>query len=125
MQHMRYRMPLQYRRRMKDYDVDALREQYPILSRKVNGRPLVYLDNAATSQTPRVVVDAVEDGYYDRRANVHRGVHTLSQPIHNSPSLISSNPAIIRSVVDFPHPDGPTKTTSSPFSISRLKFFTA
>lgn len=79
MQHMRYRMPLQQLRVMKDFDVDALRTQYPILERKVNGRPLIYLDNAATSQTPRVVVDAVEAGYYDRRANVHRGVHTLSQ----------------------------------------------
>jgi len=64
---------------MKEFDVEALRRQYPILERKVNGRPLIYLDNAATSQTPQVVVEAVEAGYYDRRANVHRGVHTLSQ----------------------------------------------
>ena len=60
-------------------DFEALRRDFPILSRKVNGKPLIYLDNAATSQTPRVVVDAVEEAYYGRRANVHRGVHTLSQ----------------------------------------------
>lgn len=60
-------------------DFEALRKDFPILDRKVNGRDLIYLDNAATSQTPRVVVDAVDNAYYNRRANVHRGVHTLSQ----------------------------------------------
>ncbi len=60
-------------------DFEALRHDFPILSRKVNGKPLIYLDNAATSQTPRAVVEAVDEAYYGRRANVHRGVHTLSQ----------------------------------------------
>lgn len=60
-------------------DFEALRADFPILRRKVNGHELIYLDNAATSQTPRVVVDAVDNAYYDRRANVHRGVHSLSQ----------------------------------------------
>ena len=60
-------------------DFEALRHAFPILSRKVNGKPLIYLDNAATSQTPRAVVEAVDEAYYGRRANVHRGVHTLSQ----------------------------------------------
>lgn len=60
-------------------DFEALRHDFPILSRKVNGKPLTYLDNAATSQTPRAVVEAVDAAYYGRRANVHRGVHTLSQ----------------------------------------------
>ncbi len=60
-------------------DFEALRADFPILKRKVNGHELIYFDNAATSQTPRVVVDAVDNAYYDRRANVHRGVHTLSQ----------------------------------------------
>ncbi len=64
---------------MKTFDVDALRKDFPILDRKVNGRPLIYLDNAASSQTPRAVVEAVDSAYYGRRANVHRGVHTLSQ----------------------------------------------
>ncbi len=61
------------------YDVDALRRDFPILERKVNGRPLIYLDNAASSQVPRVVVDDIVDVYYQHKANVHRGVHSLSQ----------------------------------------------
>lgn len=61
------------------YPVDLYREDYPILSRKIYGRPLVYLDNAASSQTPRQVVDTVEDMYFKHKANVHRGVHNLSQ----------------------------------------------
>lgn len=60
-------------------DVEALRRDYPILSRTVYGRPLVYLDNTATSQTPRQVVEAVRDMYYEHKANVHRGVFFLSQ----------------------------------------------
>lgn len=60
-------------------DVEALRRDYPILSRSVYGKPLVYLDNTATSQTPRQVVEAVEKMYYGHKANVHRGVFFLSQ----------------------------------------------
>ena len=59
--------------------VEALRRDFPILSRTVYGKPLVYLDNTATSQTPRSVVEAVEDMYYNHKANVHRGVFSLSQ----------------------------------------------
>jgi cysteine desulfurase/selenocysteine lyase len=61
------------------FDVNQLREDFPILSRKVNGQPLVYLDNAATSQTPRQVVEVISDYYYRYNANIHRGVHKLSQ----------------------------------------------
>lgn len=61
------------------YDVDALRRDFPILGRKVNGKPLIYLDNAASAQVPRVVVDDIVDVYYSHKANVHRGVHSLSQ----------------------------------------------
>lgn len=64
---------------MNDYNVASLREDFPILERKVYGRPLVYLDNTATSQTPRQVVDEITRMYYNTKANVHRGVHTLSQ----------------------------------------------
>lgn len=64
---------------MNDYNVTSLREDFPILGRKVYGRPLVYLDNTATSQTPRQVVDEIVGMYYNTKANVHRGVHTLSQ----------------------------------------------
>ena len=61
------------------FDVNQLREDFPILSRKVNGQPLVYLDNAATSQTPKQVVEVISDYYYRYNANIHRGVHKLSQ----------------------------------------------
>lgn len=60
-------------------DINKIRAEYPILERQIDGRPLIYLDNAATSQTPRRVVEAIEQMYYRYKANVHRGVHTLSQ----------------------------------------------
>ena len=60
-------------------DISKIRGQFPILSRQVSGRPLIYFDNAATSQTPARVVDAIVDVYTSHKANVHRGVHTLSQ----------------------------------------------
>ena len=62
-----------------DFDVEKIREQFPILMRKVGERPLVYLDNTATSQTPVSVVDNITGLYEHTKANVHRGVHTLSQ----------------------------------------------
>lgn len=61
------------------YDINKIREDFPILSRMVYGKPLVYLDNAATTQKPKCVVDALVDEYYSVNANVHRGVHYLSQ----------------------------------------------
>lgn len=61
------------------FDVKKIRADFPILSRKVNGHPLVYLDNAATSQTPVQVIDTIVDYYSRYNANIHRGVHTLSQ----------------------------------------------
>mgnify|MGYP003147621648 FL=1 len=60
-------------------DILSIRKDFPILNRKVNGYPLVYLDNAATSQTPQKVMDAIVDYYSRYNANIHRGVHTLSQ----------------------------------------------
>lgn len=60
-------------------DIKKIREEFPILKRKVNGQPLVYLDNAATSQTPKQVIDTIVDYYENYNANIHRGVHTLSQ----------------------------------------------
>ncbi|TVQ48229.1 MAG: aminotransferase class V-fold PLP-dependent enzyme, partial [Gammaproteobacteria bacterium] len=59
-------------------DLDALRAEFPILHQEINGRPLVYLDNAASAQRPACVIDAVADYYRQDHANVHRGVHTLS-----------------------------------------------
>lgn len=64
---------------MQMIKIEEIRSRFPILSREINGKPLVYLDNAASSQIPREVVDAVEYGYCHAKANVHRGVHTLSQ----------------------------------------------
>ena len=61
------------------YDINKVREDFPILSREVYGKPLVYLDNGATTQKPRQVVEAMVDEYYNVNANVHRGVHFLSQ----------------------------------------------
>ena len=61
------------------YDIQNIRNEFPILSRQVYGKPLVYLDNAATTQKPRCVVDAIVEEYYSVNANVHRGVHFLSQ----------------------------------------------
>lgn len=61
------------------FNVENIREDFPILKRKVNGYPLVYLDNAATSQTPKQVIDVIVDYYSNYNANIHRGVHALSQ----------------------------------------------
>lgn len=61
------------------YDIQKIREDFPILSREVYGKPLIYLDNGATTQKPRCVVEAITDEYYSVNANVHRGVHFLSQ----------------------------------------------
>ena len=61
------------------YNVEDIRQDFPILQREVYGRPLVYLDNAATTQKPRSVVEAISNEYFSTNANVHRGVHFLSQ----------------------------------------------
>lgn len=60
------------------YDIEAVRRDFPILSRKVHGKPLVYLDNGASAQKPNVVIEAMRDTYADGYANVHRGLHYLS-----------------------------------------------
>lgn len=65
------------------YDVQKIREDFPILSRSVYNKPLIYLDNGATTQKPRQVVDSITDEYYSVNANVHRGVHFLSQQATN------------------------------------------
>lgn len=65
------------------YNISKIREDFPILSRMVYGKPLVYLDNGATTQKPRCVVESITDEYYSVNANVHRGVHFLSQQATN------------------------------------------
>ena len=64
---------------MGPFDVEKVRAEFPILERKVHGKPLVYLDNAASSQKPRAVIDAITDYYSRYHSNIHRGVHTLSE----------------------------------------------
>lgn len=66
------------------FDISNIRKDFPILNRKVNGKQLVYFDNAATSQKPQVVIDAIVDYYSNYNANIHRGVHTLSQEATNA-----------------------------------------
>ena len=60
-------------------DIEAIRKEFPILNETINGKPLVYLDNAATTQKPKCVIEAMSDYYYHYNANVHRGVHSLSR----------------------------------------------
>ena len=62
-----------------EYDIDSIRTQFSILKTKVHSKPLVYFDNAATTQKPRVVIDALQRYYESENANIHRGVHTLSR----------------------------------------------
>ena len=59
------------------FNVENIRKDFPILSRKVNGKPLVYFDNAATSQTPQQVIDVIVDYYSNYNANIHRGTGAL------------------------------------------------
>src|ERR1043165_8677339 len=63
----------------KAFDVDKIRQQFPILNREVKGRPLIYFDNAATSQKPQAVIDELVNYYTHFNANVHRGIHTLAE----------------------------------------------
>ena len=64
-------------------DIQKVRADFPILNEKVNGKQLVYLDNAATNQKPQVVIDSIVNYYSTFNANIHRGVHTLSQKATN------------------------------------------
>src|SRR4051812_29721569 len=62
-------------------NIKKIRRDFPILSRQINGKPLIYFDSAATAQKPKAVIDAIANYYTDQNANVHRGVHKLSQDI--------------------------------------------
>ncbi len=63
----------------KTLDLSAVRQEFPILNREVKGRPLIYLDNAATTQKPQQVIDALIHYYTGYNANIHRGIHTLAE----------------------------------------------
>ncbi len=84
---------------VSDLDVDLIRNDFPILSRLVNGSPLVYLDNAASSQKPNQVLEAMQHYYQHTHANVHRGVHTLSQ---EATDLFESSRSRIASFIGAP-----------------------
>lgn len=70
---------LSKQRKLNNLDIQAIRQSFPILKREVNGKPLIYLDNGATTQKPQAVIDAIIAYYTDMNSNVHRGVHYLSQ----------------------------------------------
>src|SRR5262245_356543 len=72
-------LPRRGRENKSVYDVERLRGDFPILHQKVHGKPLVYLDNAASTQKPQAVIDAVSDYYCRYNSNVHRGVHFLAE----------------------------------------------
>jgi cysteine desulfurase/selenocysteine lyase len=77
---MKAAQEISQRRDLRDaFDVEAIRKDFPILARKVHGKPLVYLDNGATSQKPQLVIDAVSRYYAEENSNIHRGVHYLSE----------------------------------------------
>ncbi len=64
---------------VKDLDIETIREQFPMLKEEINGRPIIYFDNAATTQKPLIVLRALEDYYYHQNANIHRGIHALAE----------------------------------------------
>ena len=64
---------------IRPFDLEKVRAEFPILHQKINGFPLVYFDNAATTQKPKVVIDAITDYYFGYNANIHRGIHTLAE----------------------------------------------
>ena len=64
---------------LNELDLDAIRQQFPALNRTVKDKPLVYFDNAATTQKPQVVIDALVGYYSEYNANIHRGLHTLAE----------------------------------------------
>jgi len=75
----RDKLPLSPENRGDAFDVDLIRQDFPALNQTVHGQPLAYLDNAASAQRPQSVIDAISNYYSKDHANVHRGVHTLSQ----------------------------------------------
>ena len=79
------RLPREFRpsRVHTGFDVEKVRRDFPILAQRVRGKKLVYLDNAATSQKPQVVIDAISRYYEEGNANIHRGVHYLSEHARN------------------------------------------
>ena len=82
------------------FDVEAVRADFPILHQDINGKPLVYLDNAASSQHPQIVIDSMSHYYERDHANVHRGVHTLSQRATDAFEAARENGIAIKTEID-------------------------
>jgi cysteine desulfurase/selenocysteine lyase len=100
-------------------DVAAIRQDFPILSRTVNGRPLVYLDNAATSQKPRAVIDALVDYYERYNSNVHRGVHTLS---NEATDAYEAARATVQRFINAPSPGSIVWTRNTSESLNLIAY---
>jgi cysteine desulfurase/selenocysteine lyase len=99
------------------YDVHAVRKDFPILSRTVHGRPLVYLDNGASAQKPQVVIDAVTRAYAEEYANVHRGLHYLSNLATEKYEAVRET---LRRFLGAAHEDEVWFTTGSTFGINLI-----
>lgn len=101
------------------FDVDAVRAEFPILSRQVNGRPLVYLDNGASAQKPRCVIDAITRAYEGEYANVHRGLHFLSNLATDNYEKVR---ATIARFLKAPHEDEVIFTSGSTEAINLISY---
>jgi cysteine desulfurase / selenocysteine lyase len=100
---------------MSKFDVEAVRRDFPMLAERVHGRPLVYLDNAATTQKPRAVIDRLADFYYRENSNVHRGAHELAE---RATEAYEDARAEVASFLGAPSPDGIIFTRGTTESIN-------
>ena len=101
------------------FDVDAVRADFPILSRQVNNRPLVYLDSGASAQKPRQVIEAITRAYEGEYANVHRGLHFLSNLATDNYERVR---AIIARFLNAPHEDAVIFTSGSTEGINLVSY---
>lgn len=101
------------------YDVDAIRAQFPILSREVNGKPLTYLDSGASAQKPQVVIDAITRAYSEEYSNVHRGLHFLS---NLATDKYESVRGIVKTFLNAPHEDDIIFTTGTTEAINLIAY---
>lgn len=101
------------------FDVDAVRADFPILSRQVNGRPLVYLDNGASAQKPRAVIEAVTRAYAEEYANVHRGLHYLSNLATEKYEAVRG---IVARFLNAPHEDEIVFTSGTTEGINLISY---
>ncbi|MBN9244108.1 MAG: cysteine desulfurase [Mesorhizobium sp.] len=101
------------------YDVEAIRRDFPILAREVYGKPLVYLDNGASAQKPQVVLDAVQHAYREEYANVHRGLHFLSNAATDAYEKARES---VRRFLNAPSPDNIVFTSNSTAAINTVAY---